>query len=105
MDALNRIVTAYLEFAELQARGRKSMHMSDWIAKLDDFLRLSDRDVLRHAGTMSHEAAQVKAENEFAAFRTIVAAQPQPVDTDFDAAIKKVNALPAAKRKKGGPTR
>ncbi len=105
LDALNRIVTAYLEFAELQARGRKSMHMSDWIAKLDDFLRLSDRDVLRHAGTMSHEVAQLKAENEFATFRAIVAAQPHPVDTDFDAAIKKVNALPAARRKKGGRPR
>ena len=98
-------MTAYLEFAELQARGRTSMHMSDWIAKLDDFLRLSDRDVLRHAGTMSHEAAQLKAETEFESFRAIAALQPHPVDTDFDAAIKKVNALPAAKRKKRGPAR
>jgi hypothetical protein len=42
LEALNRIVTAYLEFAELQALGRKPMHMADWIAKLDDFLRLSE---------------------------------------------------------------
>ncbi len=102
LEALNRIVTAYLEFAALQAGGRRPMHMADWIAKLDDFLRLSDRDVLRHAGTMSHDAAQLKAVNEFLVFRAIAAAQPQPVDTDFDAAIKKVNALPAVKRKKGG---
>lgn len=50
LEALNRIVTAYLEFAELQARSRKVMHMGDWIAKLDDFLRLSDREILTHAG-------------------------------------------------------
>ena len=46
LDALNRIVTAYLEFAELQALNKRPMHMSDWIAKLDDFLKLSDRDIL-----------------------------------------------------------
>ncbi len=50
IDALNRIVTAYLEFAELQAMSRRAMHMADWIAKLDDFLRLSDRQILTHAG-------------------------------------------------------
>ncbi len=50
IDALNRIVTAYLEFAELQALNRRAMHMADWIAKLDDFLRLSDREILDHAG-------------------------------------------------------
>ena len=50
LEALNRIVTAYLEFAELQARNRKAMYMRDWIAKLDDFLRLSEHNILTHAG-------------------------------------------------------
>ena len=50
LEALNRIVNAYLEFAELQALNRKAMYMADWIAKLDDFLRLSERQILRHAG-------------------------------------------------------
>lgn len=50
LDALNRIVSAYLEFAELQALNRKPMHMADWISKLDDFLKLSDREILTHAG-------------------------------------------------------
>jgi virulence RhuM family protein len=50
LEALNRIVTAYLEFAELQALNRRPMYMADWIAKLDDFLQLSDRQILRHAG-------------------------------------------------------
>lgn len=53
LEALTRIFTAYLEFAELQAMNRKTMHMADWIAKLDDFLRLSNRDVLDHAGKVS----------------------------------------------------
>ncbi len=46
LDTLNRIVTIYLEFAELQAISRKPMYMADWVAKLDDFLRISDRDIL-----------------------------------------------------------
>ena len=49
------IVSAYLDFAELQARSRRAMHMSDWIAKLDDFLHLSDRDILTHAGKTLHD--------------------------------------------------
>ncbi len=71
LEALNRIVTAYLEFAELQALNRKPMYMRDWIAKLEDFLRLGDRDILTHAGTISHEQALRKAELEFEKFRVI----------------------------------
>jgi hypothetical protein len=55
LEALNRIVNAYLEFAELQALNRKPMYMRDWISKLDDFLRLGEREILTHAGTISHE--------------------------------------------------
>ena len=57
LDVLNRIVTMYLEFAELQALNRKPMYMRDWISKLDDFLKLSDREILTNAGTVSHEQA------------------------------------------------
>jgi hypothetical protein len=68
LDALNRIVTVYLEFAELQALDRRPMYMRDWIAKLDDFLRLSGRNILKHAGKISAEDAQQKAELEFDKF-------------------------------------
>ncbi|MBI4423508.1 MAG: virulence RhuM family protein [Elusimicrobia bacterium] len=96
LDALNRIVTAYLEFAELQARSRKPMHMGDWIAKLDDFLRLSEREILTHAGRISHETALAKAELEFEKFRAREAGRPSRVDKDFDEVVKK---LPAPKRR------
>ena len=52
---LNLIVSRYLDFAELQARSRLVMTMRDWIARLDDFMRISDREVLTHAGNVSHE--------------------------------------------------
>ena len=66
IEALNLIVSAYLDFAELQAWSRRPMHMADWIAKLDDFLKLSDRDILTHAGKVSHELAQEHANGQFA---------------------------------------
>ena len=50
LEVLNRIVTAYLEFAELQALNRKPMYMRDWISKLEDFLRMGERDILRKPG-------------------------------------------------------
>jgi hypothetical protein len=68
IEALNLIVSAYLDFAELQARAHRPMHMHDWIAKLDDFLRLSERDILTHAGKISHELAEEHAHAEFAKY-------------------------------------
>ena len=106
LDALNRIVTAYLEFAELQARNRRPMYMQDWIAKLDDFLRLSEREILTHAGRISHEVAVAKAEGEFEKFQVKQLAQPTEVEKQFEAMVKKLKRLPAGKttrkrRKKG----
>lgn len=100
LEALNRIVTAYLEFAELQALNRKAMYMQDWIAKMDDFLRLSERNILTHAGKISHETAQAKAEAEFEKFRAVEAAKPNPVEIDFDKAVKKLKELKPGKKKK-----
>jgi hypothetical protein len=99
LEALNRIVMAYLEFAEVQAMNRKPMTMRNWIAKLDDFLRLSDREILSHAGKISHDAAVAKAELEFSRFRAIEDAKPSTVEKDFEAAVKKLNPLPPAKPK------
>jgi hypothetical protein len=90
LEALNRIVNAYLEFAELQALNRKPMYMRDWISKLDDFLRLGEREILTHAGTISHEEALRKAELEFEKFRVLQLAQPSEVEKDFDEAVKKL---------------
>ena len=66
IEALNLIVSAYLDFAELQARGHRPMHMADWIAKLDDFLRLGDREILTHAGSISHQLAEEHAYAQYA---------------------------------------
>jgi hypothetical protein len=89
--ALNLIVSAYLDFAELQASGRRPMHMADWIAKLDDFLRLSDREILTHAGRISHDLAEEHAHVQYALHeeqrRQLEAEQPA---SDFDRAVQKL---------------
>ncbi len=68
LDTLNRIVNMYLEFAELQAIRRKPMYMADWISKLDEFMKISEREILTHAGKVSHEIAMLKANEEFERF-------------------------------------
>ncbi len=93
LEALNRIVTAYLEFAELQARNRKPMHMRDWIAKLDDFLRLSEREILTHAGKISHEAAIEMAEKQYEQFRLKQLSETSPVEIAFLESIRKIEKL------------
>lgn len=93
IEALNRIVTAYLEFAELQAMNRQPMHMADWIAKLDDFLKLSDRSILKDAGRISHEAAKEKAESQYETYRAKQAALPQPVDEDFEKTLDELKQI------------
>ena len=64
LDMLNRIVNLYLEFAELQAKAHIPMYMKDWAQKLDEFLRLSNRELLTHAGKVSAEVAKQKADAE-----------------------------------------
>ncbi len=91
--SLNLIVSAYLDFAELQASNRRPMAMRDWIAKLDDFLRLSEREILTHAGKISHDSAVEKAGAEFEKFTRAIASLPQPVDAHFEEAIKQTKVL------------
>ena len=97
---LNLIVSLYLDFAELQARSRRVMTMRDWIAKLDDFMRVSEREILTHAGNVSHEAALARAEAEFEKFRRIEDAKPSPVEQHFIEAIEQVKQLEKGKRAK-----
>lgn len=100
LEALNRIVTAYLEFAELQARSRKPMYMRDWIIKLDDFLKLGERDILTHAGSISHEHAVSKAEAEFEVFQKKQLAEPSEVEKHFEAALERIKKLKPSRAKK-----
>ena len=100
LAALNNLVEQYLIFAEGQAMRRVPMHMADWIEKLDAFLALTERDILSHAGRISHEMAQSKSELEYDRFKSPASNAPLPVDADFDEATKELTKLPNPKKRK-----
>lgn len=83
VDMLNRIVNLYLDFAELQAKSHVPMYMKDWIKKLDDFLNLSGKELLTHAGSVSAEVAKLKADTEYENFRERTQYQLSPVEIHF----------------------
>jgi len=102
---LNRVVSMYLDYAEDQARRKHAMHMADWVTKLDAFLQFNERNVLTHAGRVSHELAEQRAHAQFAQYdeqrRALEAHQPT---SDFDRLVdeskKMQDNLPASRRKR-----
>ena len=95
LAALNNLVEQYLIFAEGQAMRRIPMHMQDWISKLDAFLNINDREILTHAGKISHQMAQQRAEDEYEKFHQRRIAEQDRAGNDFD---KLIERLPADKR-------
>mgnify|MGYP001563297343 CR=1 FL=1 len=90
LKQLNLIVSLYLDFAELQATNGRLMKMADWIVKLDEFLKLSERKLLTNAGSISAEQATQKAEEEFEKYR----AKKEAIRiSDFDRLVKKSKRL------------
>lgn len=77
---------------------RVPMHMTDWIKKLDAFLNLNERDILTHAGRISHEMAEARAESEYDKFRALASKTPLPVDADFDQTTKQLQNLAKPKK-------
>lgn len=88
LDNLNRIVTMYLDYAELQAKNGKIMYMKDWVQKLDAFLQFNEQAILKNAGKISHELAIQKAETEF---EKLNQNQIASFESDFEAELKKLN--------------
>lgn len=93
IDVLNRFVSMYLDYAELQAMNRKPMYMKDWIAKLDDFIRFNERELLIHAGKISHQQAIEKAHEEYDKYRALNADDSSLVERHFTEALKAVKQL------------
>ena len=100
LGTLNRIVNAYIEFAELRALQRKVMTMGDWITKLDEFLKLSEHELLDHAGKITAEQAKMKAELEYRRYRALTDLQPRAADLDFEKAVAVLKKLPKPKKAK-----
>ena len=97
LAALNNLVEQYLIFAQGQAMRRIPMHMSAWIKKMDSFMTLNDRDILTHAGKISHEMAKELAEGEYEKFHTNRLTESSKQLSDFDKAVKHIEST----KKKG----
>ena len=90
LDHLNRIVTMYLDYAELQTVRNKPMYMKDWIEKLNAFLKFSEYEILTNAGQISHEVALVLVNKEYEIFNKI---QDENYISDFDKEIKHIKGI------------
>ena len=86
--ALNDIVSAYLDLAEMQARRRIPMYMSDWIDTLDGFLKLSKHEILTHAGKISAAAAERKAKEEYRKYKELQSVELSRGEKDYIAALE-----------------
>ncbi|OPY92682.1 MAG: hypothetical protein A4E73_00886 [Syntrophaceae bacterium PtaU1.Bin231] len=93
LDLLNRIVSMYLDFAELQALSRRPMHMRDWLEKLDDFLKLSGRNILADAGKISHEEALIKAHAEYERYHRERIDAPSEVERHYLDAVEEIKRI------------
>lgn len=83
LNVLNRMVTAYLEVAELQALNRKPMYMADWLQRVDDFLKMTGNNILTHAGSVSHQQALNKAEEQYRNYKQALKNELSKVEQDF----------------------
>ena len=102
LDRLNRIVTMYLDFAEMQAERGIMMYMKDWVSKLDAFLKFNEREILTDAGKISHEVAQALAMKEYEIYKK---ERDKLCESDFDYEVKKFleiakNAIQPVSKKK-----
>ncbi len=92
LSALNNLVEQYLIFAEGQAMRRIPMYMADWLKKLDAFLNLNDRDILTHAGKISHQLAKELAEQEYEKFHARRIAASDNALSDFDRTVQQIES-------------
>ncbi|MCK5915043.1 MAG: virulence RhuM family protein, partial [Deltaproteobacteria bacterium] len=99
LNLLNRIVTAYLEMAELQALNRTPITMQDWIERLQQFLTMTGRELMDHAGKISHHQALEKAHDEYDKFRLRQLSEPTDVEKHFIEAEKELKRIEISRKK------
>lgn len=90
LDYLNRIVSMYLDYAEMQAIKKQPMYMKDWVKKLDAFLKFNEEEILTNAGKVTHEVAESLAIAEFKKYKII---QDKNYVSDFDKEIEEIKRI------------
>ena len=105
LRALNNLVEQYLVFAEGQAMRRIPMHMNEWLEKINGFLELNDRDILEHAGKISHDMAKELAESEYNKFNIERIRWNDGKESDFDKVVKQIETKAKRLSKNKGKNR
>jgi hypothetical protein len=100
LNILNRIVTAFLEIAEIQALNQTPMYMKDWIEQLDSFLKMTKKEVLNSAGNISHQQALEKAHSEYEKYRELKNNEISEVEKHFIKQISDTTEKLKNKKKK-----
>ena len=93
LDILNRIVSMYLDYAELQAIEQRTMTMSDWVKELNYFLTMNRKDILNDSGKISHEEAMNHARKEYDKYKDRLALKPSEVELHYLESIKDLEKL------------
>ena len=93
LDILNRLVSMYLDYAELQALEQKTMTMSDWVKELNYFLTMNRKDILKDSGKISHEEAMNHARKEYNKYKDKIALKPSEVELHYLESIKDLEKL------------
>ena len=93
LDILNRIVSMYLDYAELQAIEQRTMTMNDWVKELNYFLTMNRKDILNDAGKISHEEAMNHAKKEYDKYKDRIALKPSEVELHYLESIKDLEKL------------
>ena len=93
LDALNKIVTAYLDIAEVHALNHEPMYMKDWLETIDDYLKMTRRDILRTKGSVTHKQALEKAHGEYEKYRKQKKDRLSLVEEQFYESINKLEEL------------
>ncbi len=102
LNLLNRLVTAYLEVAEIQAMNRNPLTMQDWIDRLHQFLTMTGRELLTHAGTISHAQAMRKVHGEYEKYKTKQLAEPTEVEKHFVEAEQELKEIESVRKRLPG---
>ncbi|HIZ39708.1 MAG TPA: virulence RhuM family protein [Candidatus Anaerobutyricum stercoris] len=93
MGALNKIVTAYLDIAEVHALNHEPMYMKDWLETIDDYLKMTRRDILKTKGTVTHKQALEKAHSEYERYKKLERNRVSLVEEHFLGSINKLEEL------------
>ena len=93
LDALNKIVTAYLDIAEVHALNHEPMYMKDWLETIDDYLKMTRRDILKTKGTVTHKQAIEKAHEEYEKYKKSEESRISSVEQHFFDSINELEGL------------